>query len=288
MALRTHFKTDIVKRYESGESSYKISKDEECSYNTILRELKRNKINTSRGFWSDEEIEKLREFYPVLSKRKLLQQFPSRGESGIRAMVAKLRLKKQEYKEICKNCEGEFKIKYRQEKEICPKCNKKKWEQNNIENAVSRQRRWLQKNPGYLKQYAQLPKTKERISNYFKQLRKNSPKFRLDCNMGNLMGLSLKGKKAGRKWENLVNYSLEDLIGHLEKKFDKNMTWENYGAYWQVDHIKPRSLFKYTSSEEAEFKKCWDLDNLQPLEKFQNMKKGSSYEGCNVFRRIPS
>ena len=55
------------------------------------------------------------------------------------------------------------------------------------------------------------------------------------------------------------------------------MSWDNYGSYWHVDHIKPKSLFHYNNSENPEFKKCWALENLQPLEKFENIRKRDKY-----------
>lgn len=60
MATKTQFETDIVKRYKNGESSYQISRNEGCSYNAVLRELKRRGINTGLRFWTKNEIEKLR------------------------------------------------------------------------------------------------------------------------------------------------------------------------------------------------------------------------------------
>ncbi len=87
----------------------------------------------------------------------------------------------------------------------------------------------------------------------------------------------MKGIKSGQSWKKFVNYTLEDLIKHLEQKFDKNMNWDNYGSYWAVDHIKPKSLFNYTSTIDSEFKECWSLKNLQPLEKIENIKKSNRY-----------
>jgi 5-methylcytosine-specific restriction endonuclease McrA len=110
-----------------------------------------------------------------------------------------------------------------------------------------------------------------------KQRRAVDSKYRLDSNVGSLMGYSLRGAKAGRKWCLLVGYSIEDLMEHLEKQFDDKMTWENYGSYWHVDHIKPRSLFKYTTPEEQEFIDCWSLNNLQPLEKMENIRKSNKF-----------
>lgn len=95
--------------------------------------------------------------------------------------------------------------------------------------------------------------------------------------MARTIGECLKGKKAGRKWEHLVGYTLQDLIIHLEAQFDEKMNWSNYGK-WEVDHIKPKSLFVYVSPEDSEFKKCWALKNLQPLEKSANRKKFNHYK----------
>jgi len=68
--------------------------------------------------------------------------------------------------------------------------------------------------------------------------------------MGVLIYQSLRGIKAGRRWESLVGYVLKDLMEHLESQFDDKMNWDNYGTYWHVDHIRPRSLFKYTSPDD--------------------------------------
>jgi len=87
---------------------------------------------------------------------------------------------------------------------------------------------------------------------------------------------TLRGKKAGRRWEQLVGYTLQDLIKHLENLFEPWMSWDNYGK-WHVDHIKPKSLFHYESTDDEEFKKCWALENLQPLEAIENLRKSNHY-----------
>lgn len=73
-----------------------------------------------------------------------------------------------------------------------------------------------------------------------------------------------------------INYSIEELKLHLESKFDNNMSWINYGIYWHIDHIIPQSCLPYTSMSDDNFKKCWALDNLRPLEAKQNMLDGST------------
>jgi len=54
------------------------------------------------------------------------------------------------------------------------------------------------------------------------------------------------------------------------------MNWDNHGKYWHIDHIMPQSILPYISMEDDNFKKCWALDNLRPLEAIQNMKDGDS------------
>ena len=153
---------------------------------------------------------------------------------------------------------------------------KKQWEQNNRGNAIKRQKQWLRRNPKYLKQYVRRPEVKRRVYRYLKRLRKESPKYRLDCNMGIAIYQALKDKKADREWETLVGYTLKELMSHLEKQFDEKMNWRNYGSYWHVDHKKPRSLFQYVFPEDPEFKECWSLKNLQPLEKIANLRKSNT------------
>jgi len=282
MTVKTQFKTDIVKRYKNGESSYQISKNEGCSYNAILRELKRRGINTGLRYWAKEEIEKLKELYPVTPNEELLKEFPNRKKKAIGGMARKLGLKKKECKRVCRRCGKEFVTKNIRKRELCLKCIKKQWDRNNPHKAIKRRKRWLQRNPEYLRQYWKRPEIRKRVSEYLKQLRKENPKFRLDQDMANYIRQSLEGKKAGRRWERLVGYTIEDLIKHLENQFDEKMNLGNYGSYWHVDHIRPKSLFRYTSPDDPKFKKCWALENLQPLEKIANLRKS------NIFSPKPS
>jgi hypothetical protein len=68
-----------------------------------------------------------------------------------------------------------------------------------------------------------------------------------------------------------LNCSIEELKLYLETQFDKNMTWENYGTYWEVDHIKPIEDFNFEN--EDEIYECWSYKNLQPLTINKNRTK---------------
>lgn len=97
---------------------------------------------------------------------------------------------------------------------------------------------------------------------------------KLARNISRRMRQSLNGTRKGKNWESLVDYTLLELKHHLESLFDNEMNWQNYGAYWHIDHKKPICSFDITDSECDEFKKCWSLNNLQPLKATDNLKKG--------------
>ena len=61
----------------------------------------------------------------------------------------------------------------------------------------------------------------------------------------------------------------------FEFQFDDKMNWRNYGSYWNLDHVKPRSLFNIEDDNDRRLMNIWF--NLQPLEKYENMKKHNSY-----------
>ena len=153
--------------------------------------------------------------------------------------------------------------------------------QKNKEKEKQRVKKWVRENREKSREYFRKydkkhKKLKREYKRKWEKLKRHiNPKYRLDSNISVAIGTCLKGKKNWRKWEGLVGYFVEDLIIHLEKIFDDKMSWDNYGSYWHVDHIKPKSLFKYETAEDPEFKKCWALENLQPLEKIANIKKGN-------------
>ena len=172
------------------------------------------------------------------------------------------------------------------------KSTKKKYEKEHPDKIIASRKKWSIKNKEYFRKYRD--ENRESLREYAKKHRdennetyrkywktsykkkKKDPNFRIDDNMSRSIGQSLKGKKAGRSWEKLVGYSVEDLIKHLENKFELWMTWDNYGK-WHIDHIRPQSLFNYKNTEDEQFKQCWALENLQPLEAIANMKKGNKF-----------
>ena len=130
--------------------------------------------------------------------------------------------------------------------------------------------RWNANHPEYVREHSKIQSRRQRAT----------PKGQVRNNITRGIHRSLtKGVKASRSWESIVGYTLDQLMGHLEEQFTPEMTWENYGSYWHVDHKIPISVFNFTCPEDIDFQRCWSLSNLQPLEKITNIKKGNKLDG---------
>lgn len=84
--------------------------------------------------------------------------------------------------------------------------------------------------------------------------------------------------KAGRRFQELLGYSIEALRSHIARQFVVGMDWSNRGTVWELDHIVPLCAFKITSPDCPEFKAAWALSNLRPLLKPKNRSKGGRRE----------
>lgn len=90
--------------------------------------------------------------------------------------------------------------------------------------------------------------------------------------------------KNGQSFFAAVGYTVKDLMQHLTALFLPGMTWENYGSYWQVDHIKAQCFFVFESMDDPVFKQCWALENLRPLESRENSRLGGRLSGQRLGR----
>lgn len=140
----------------------------------------------------------------------------------------------------------------------------KKYRENNKEAIRERDKQYQIKNA--------IKINKQRASK--REILKTDPKFILNKRISSLMRLSLKGNKNGYGWESLVGYTLIDLMEYLEALFQDEMSWKNMGE-WHIDHIIPISAFNFTGPFDIDFKRCWSLENLQPLWAKDNLSKGA-------------
>lgn len=102
---------------------------------------------------------------------------------------------------------------------------------------------------------------------------RSKPKNKLSDAMSAGIRDAIKGRKAKRTFD-LLGYSVEELMAHLERQFLPGMTWANYGRNgWHVDHVIPLSAFNFETHEHVDFSRAWALSNLRPLWEPDNIRK---------------
>jgi hypothetical protein len=66
----------------------------------------------------------------------------------------------------------------------------------------------------------------------------------------------------------------------FEYVFTSDMSWDNYGTYWNIDHIIPVDLFDLTDEKEKMI--CWNWTNLAPLKVSTNCSKRNSIDKTQI------
>jgi len=70
-----------------------------------------------------------------------------------------------------------------------------------------------------------------------------------------------------------VDYSIDDLKAHLESKFVGDMSFDNYGEVWELDHVI--SINTCINNQVYDLNEVHSLLNIQPLFKAHNRQKNS-------------
>lgn len=99
---------------------------------------------------------------------------------------------------------------------------------------------------------------------------RDKPHNKIINSMRTRIHLFLRGRKDKHSLE-LLGCTVQEWKSHLEAQFKPGMTWDNYGKYWEIDHIFPLSKAFKISIEE--FYKALHYTNTQPLTCTENAIK---------------
>ena len=117
-----------------------------------------------------------------------------------------------------------------------------------------------------------IPKN-QRVKEYIKKRREEDPLFSLKMNIRSRTAQAIKSKSwhPGGYNERLFGADRDTVIKHLERKFERGMTWENR-ALWHIDHIVPLS----SANDEKQLYSLSRYTNLSPKWKNENLRKSAS------------
>ena len=162
---------------------------------------------------------------------------------------------KDGFRNQCKACAAEKRKQYNA-----------KFYQKNRESIKKRVKAYVRANPESRKRTRQ---------KYGRKRYASDINYKLKCLLRGRLRNALNGKSKAESTLKLLGCPLPDLKEHLENQFTKEMSWDNLGIFWHIDHIVPFAAFDLANHLEQRVV-CW-YKNLQPLSGVDNIIKGAKY-----------
>lgn len=162
------------------------------------------------------------------------------------------------------------------------KVSDKKWREKNKETLKDYVKTWYEQNKEHRKEYLKEYREKNMDSirktkrDYERNRKARDPLYKLISNFRTAIYQVLKESNVekNKHYFDILQYTPEKLINHLELQFKGGMNWDNYGE-WHVDHKLPITHFNIIEMGDDEFMKCWSLENLQPMWGEENIRKSN-------------
>lgn len=182
------------------------------------------------------------------------------------------RIRYQKDKEKFLKYNKDWKEKNPQEYKVSQSLSRKKWYTIHKEKVLEYNEVWRNSNKDKVKNWGNdLEKT--RI--WYKNKLKNDLGFRLRSYTSSRIHAMLNGKKTISTLE-LLGCNIQFYKEYLEKRFQSNMTWDNHGIVWEIDHVIPVSQFDLTDPEQQRLAFHWS--NTRPLLKQNNRKRSNTMD----------
>lgn len=143
--------------------------------------------------------------------------------------------------------------------------NDKIWRQNNKEKKKETDRKWRENNKEHIKLWRE--ENRQKLRDYQNEWLK-IPENKIIDNQRSRLKSALKVKN--KSTIEYLQCSSDFLKKWLEWQFDENMSWDNHGTYWHIDHVKP--CYEYKTSKDTSI---FSWKNLRPLEKTKNLSKNN-------------
>jgi len=159
----------------------------------------------------------------------------------------------------------------------------KRWREKNKDSVREYVKTWYEQNKEYRKKYLKeyrennVDKIRQIKRDYERNRKSRDPLYKLISNFRTAIYQVLKENNVekNKSYFDILQYTPEELINHLEKQFTDTMTWDNYGI-WHVDHKLPITSFNIQEMGDDEFMRCWSLNNLQPMWGEENIRKSNN------------
>lgn len=140
----------------------------------------------------------------------------------------------------------------------------RRWCQRNKEKVDQYRKGWLERNPGI-------------VSEIHKDRMKNDPEYKAARSIRHTLNRTLRllKKEKGGSTESVLGYTIQEFKDHIERNMLPDMSWENQGEVWHLDHVV--SVAEMVKMGITDPKKVNALKNLMPEYKGVNLSKGAGF-----------
>lgn len=228
-----NFKKDDIYFYKKKYKSGNFGISSEC----------RECIKSKRKFYVNENIEKIKDRNKEYRSNNI-ENLKIKSKEYRDKHKENIKIKDKEYYNSKKDSILQRNQKYRENNKYKAYENTKKWRSENLEHSRLYYRT-------YNKEYNKLPERKII----------NSQRKRINRFINN------KSKSS----KHYIGCSVQEFKKWIEYQFTSKMKWDNYGIYWNFDHVIPCNKFSTIKNNFDIFK--WE--NIRPLEKIRNFSKNS-------------
>jgi hypothetical protein len=154
----------------------------------------------------------------------------------------------------CNDCEKRYGIEYNQlHTDI-----REKWLENNKDRMKELQANWYQNN-------------KSHVREKYKARYHSDAEFKVNSLLRKRLLHAVKRSVNSDRIIDHLGTDANTICNWFEYNFDDNMTWDNHGKYWHIDHVIPSSL--HDSKDPLHVKYIHNWMNLMPITATQNMNK---------------
>lgn len=115
------------------------------------------------------------------------------------------------------------------------------------------------------------PSIRSKINSYRKIKNQTDPEFKFLNLIRNRFKISLNGRPFTKDREKIIGCSMSDFVLHIKSQLTGDMTIENHGKLWHVDHIIPVNTLR--GGNKDKFHLVFNYRNHKPLLKFDNLSK---------------
>lgn len=220
-----------------------------------------------------------KDFYELIldvdfKKCTICRQYKTKDNFSLKKDKRSDKSKNTIYNCYCKICQKEY-----------SKIRDKNYRENNKEKIKENWKNYVKNNKD---------KVKKVMKKYISKKEEQDPSYKL---RKILIFKILKNVKKNTEFDSMP-YTIESLRLHLESLFEPWMNWDNWGKYdpktwndndvttwkWNIDHIIPKCNYKYSSTDDEEFKQCWALTNLRPYSAKLNVLEGNRKLGPKILK----